>query len=101
MRRVSDRPAVCTGAAKQAAALMIPAAASPAREGTSADGRGVNLGGVEARTVTARLTSPAARGEGRSHMGAQTLTLVQMVYCMVLSYMVLGLTHDVSASKLH
>lgn len=37
-KRLLDRPAVGTGAAKQAAVETLPAAATPAGRGTSADG---------------------------------------------------------------
>lgn len=53
-------------------------------EGPSAHRRGVNLCGVKARTVTARLASPAAGGEtdgrrggeGRGHMSGHSLTFL-------------------------
>lgn len=58
-----DRPAVGTGAAKQAAAAKTSAAAPPAaREHLPADGS-VNLRGVEACGVPARSASPAAKEE--------------------------------------
>lgn len=58
-----DRPAVGTGAAKQAAAAKVSAAALPAaREHLLADGS-VNLCGIVPRGVAAWSTSPAAREE--------------------------------------